>query len=279
MVSLAPSTYRYQAQDHSADVKLTEALKTHAQTRRRWGYRRLAYLLRRDGFRDNHKRIYRLYREAGLQVRRRRKRKQRLERGESKSMAPLRPNQRWSMDFVHDRMASGRALRLLNVVDDHTRECLWIEVDTSLSGHRVARILDNLIALRGRPEAILTDNGPEFAGTALLEWEERTGIEHRFIAPGKPSQNGFIESFNGKLRDECLNEHEFLSLPHARGLLESFMEDYNHCRPHSSLGEMPPSEYAKYVCRASPPWGAVEGTQPLSYSTQPNTLTPTPDSH
>lgn len=279
LINLARSTCRYDATGTGDDLALRGALREHAQKRRRWGYRRLAYLLRRDGYNDNHKRIYRVYREEGLQVRRRRKRKQRLDRGEIRSMAPRQPNERWSLDFVHDRLASGRSLRLLNVVDDHTRECLWIEADTSLSGERVARVLDTLIELRGRPQAILTDNGPEFAGTAMLKWEDRTRVAHRFIAPGKPSQNGFIESFNGKLRDECLNEHEFLHLNHARTILEDFLQDYNHNRPHSSLGGMTPNEYANNVWRASPPRGAGEGNTSLPFNHHPTNLTASLDYH
>lgn len=275
VVELAPSTYRYEPQGRHADTELTEALRRHAHKRRRWGYRRLIVLLRAEGYVDNHKRIHRLYREAHLQVRRRQRRKQRLRRVEPGSTAPLRPNQRWSLDFVHDRLVSGRALRLLNVVDDHTRECLWIEADTSLSGQRVVKVLDNLIDLLGKPESILTDNGPEFAGKALLQWQVRTCVPHGFIEPGKPSQNAFVESFNGKLRDECLNEHEFLNLHHARNVLEAFAHDYNHCRPHSSLGNVPPSQYAQSARRASPPRGAGGDTPSLLSNLNLTTLTPT----
>ena len=212
--------------------------------RRRWGYRRLLVLLRRDGVADNHKRIYRLYRSEGLQVRQRRRRKQRVVRGTERPTAPAQPNERWSLDFVHDRLANGRALRLLTVHDDYTRECLWIEADTSLSGPRVARVLDYVAELRGKPTSLITDNGPEFAGLALERWAHDRQVQHRFITPGKPSQNGFIESFNGKLRDECLNENEFINLQHARELIETFREDYNHCRPHSSLGDLTPAAFA-----------------------------------
>ena len=250
------SSYHYRAQSSRDDGPLRAALRRHAHTRRRWGYRRLLVLLRREGFTDNHKRVQRLYRAEGLQVRRRQRRKQRLARGAGHPEAPTQPNQRWSLDFVHDRLVSGRTLRLLTVVDDHTRECLWIEADTSLPGARVARVLDQLVELRGRPTQVLTDNGPEFAGLTLDRWAHRHQVHQRFIDPGKPSQNGHIESFNGKLRDECLNEHEFRDLTHARALLEAFQHDYNHQRPHSSLNNLTPAEYAASKNRASPLGGS-----------------------
>lgn len=244
LLHLAVSSYYYQPHGQRDDQPVRAALRRHAAVRRRWGYRRLLVLLRREGVADNHKRIYRLYRSEGLQVRQRRRRKQRLVRGTERPTAPMQPNERWSLDFVHDRLANGRALRLLTVHDDYTRECLWIEADTSLSGPRVARVLDYVTELRGRPHSLITDNGPEFAGLALEHWAHERQVQHRFITPGKPSQNGYIESFNGKLRDECLNEHEFINLPHARELIESFREDYNQCRPHSSLGDLTPAAFA-----------------------------------
>lgn len=244
LLHLAVSSYYYQPHGQRDDVPLRETLRRHAAVRRRWGYRRLLVLLRREGIMDNHKRVYRLYCSEGLQVRKRRRRKQRLVRGIERPPTPQRANERWSLDFVHDRLANGRALRLLTIHDDYTRECLWIEADISLSGPRVARVLDCVTELRGRPSSILTDNGPEFAGLALDRWTHNHNVQHRFIAPGKPSQNSYIESFNGKLRDECLNENEFINLQHARELVESFREDYNETRPHSSLGRMTPAEFA-----------------------------------
>jgi len=276
---MAPSSFRYEAQTDPTEPRIREALREHAARRRRWGYRRMRTLLRRDGFHLNHKKVYRLYREERLQVRRRRKAKQRVPRGDLKGQAPSRPNERWSLDFVHDQLVGGRSLRMLTVVDDHTRECLWIEADRSLSGRRVIQVLDRLIELRGLPDSILTDNGPEFTCQVMLEWEDRTKVLHRYIQPGKPSQNGFIESFNGKLRDECLNENLFLSVTHARGLLEDFIVDYNTERPHSSLGELTPSEYARQVAGARPPRGAVEGNDLLPVLSLNNNLTSSPDSH
>ncbi len=244
LLHLAVSSYYYQSHGLRDEAPVRAALRRHAAVRRRWGYRRLLVLLRREGIMDNHKRVHRLYRAEGLQVRARRRRKQKLRRGTERPVAPLKPNERWSLDFVHDRLVSGRALRLLTVHDDYTRECLWIEADTSLSGPHVTRVLDCVAGLRGRPASLITDNGPEFAGLALERWAHDRQVTHRFITPGKPSQNGYIESFNGKLRDECLNEHEFINLPHARELIEAFREDYNQLRPHSSLDGLTPAEFA-----------------------------------
>lgn len=277
LMALAVSSYYYSPGKGRPEQPLREALRRHAANRRRWGYRRLMVLLRRDGYADNHKRIHRLYREERLQVRQRRRRKQCVARGMDRPSAPDAPNERWSLDFVHDRLASGRSLRMLTVIDGYTRECLWIEADTSLSGHRVARVLDWLVDLRGRPQSLLTDNGPEFAGLALDRWCQEHHVAHRFIAPGKPTQNAHLESFNGKLRDECLNEHEFINLSHTRELLEAFREDYNHQRPHSSLGKMTPAEFAR---RASPHGGSCPPTNPLLATSSLNTITtsPIPDS-
>lgn len=254
LLQLAVSSYYYQPHGRRDEQPVRSALRRHAAVRRRWGYRRLLVLLRREGVADNHKRVYRLYRAEGLQVRQRRRRKQKLVRGTERPVAPLRPNERWSLDFVHDRLANGRSLRLLTVHDDYTRECLWIEADTSLSGPRVTRVLDYVAELRGRPASLITDNGPEFAGLALERWVHDRQVQHRFITPGKPSQNGYIESFNGKLRDECLNENEFINLQHARELIETFRDDYNQLRPHSSLGDLTPAEFAAKIARA--PMGA-----------------------
>jgi putative transposase len=260
LLHLAVSSYYYQCHGRRDDQPVRAALRRHAADRRRWGYRRLLVLLRRDGMGDNHKRVYRLYCSEGLQVRKRKRHKQKIVRGLERPVAPVRPNERWSLDFVHDRLANGRSLRLLTVHDDYTRECLWIEADISLSGPRVARVLDYVTELRGRPGSVLTDNGPEFAGLALERWAHDHKVQHRFITPGKPSQNGFIESFNGKLRDECLNENEFINLQHARELIESFRDDYNQNRPHSSLDDLTPAEFAEKVART--PHGGSLVTDP-----------------
>jgi putative transposase len=159
-------------------------------------------------------------------------------------VAPLRPNQRWSMDFVSEVLLTGRRIRVLTVVDDFTRECLATEVDTSLGGVRVARVLDRLVEFRGKPEGVRVDNGPEFAGRALDAWAYGRGIKLDFIRPGKPVENAYIESFNGRLRDECLNANEFISLDDAKKGIEHWRIDYNDRRPHGSLGHMTPSEFA-----------------------------------
>jgi len=223
---------------------LRERMKAIAEERRRFGYRRLHVMLKREGWRVNHKKILRLYREEGLSLKRRR-RKRRVRLLSLVRTPPTRPNERWSMDFLSETLAHGRRFRILAIVDDFTRECLAIEADTSLSGDRVVRVLDRLIATRGVPAAILTDNGPEFSGKALDAWCYAHGVRSDFIEPGKPSQNAYIESFNGKLRDECLNEHWFLDLADARHTLENWRQDYNEFRPHSSLDDQTPNEFAR----------------------------------
>ena len=235
------STYYYEAKKRD-DEPLRQALKKAAGKRRRWGYRRLLVLLRRDGFADNHKRVHRLYREEGLQVRRRKKRKTAKYRGE-RPVTPQHPRERWSLDFVHDQVANGRKIRTLNIVDDFTRECVGIEVDTSLGGKRVTRALDRAVECYGKPVSLLMDNGPEFTGQARDQWAYAQGVALNFIEPGKPMQNGHCESFNGKFRDECLNEHWFENLWQAREIIEAWRMDYNEYRPHSSLKNLTPVEF------------------------------------
>ncbi len=239
LMQIGMSSFYYESKPRD-DEALRAALKEKAAKRRRWGYRMLTEALRRDGFSDNHKRIYR---EEGLQVPMRKKRKAALWRGEKPKAAEHR-NDRWSMDFMSDQLANGRMIRTLNIVDDHTRECLAIEVDSSLSGHRVCRALDRLVAERGHPKRILTDNGPEFTSRALDRWAYEHCVELQFIQPGKPVQNAFVESFNGTMRNECLNEHWFLDLQDAKELIEAWRIDYNTERPHSSLGGKTPREFA-----------------------------------
>lgn len=254
LLRLSVSSYCYRPAPGREDAPLREALRQAASRRRRWGYRMLTMALRREGFLDNAKCIYRIYREEKLQVQVRRKRKRSLWRGE-KPVAPQAANERWSMDFMSDHLADGRKIRALNVVDDHTRECLAIEVDSSLSGQRVTRVLDRLVAQRGHPKRLLTDNGPEFAGKALARWAYEHCVEHMFIEPGKPVQNAFIESFNGTMRNECLNEHWFTRMAEARQITEAWRVDYNECRPHSSLGGRSPAEFATQAAtslRATP---------------------------
>jgi putative transposase len=218
-----------------------------AYRRRRWGCRKLVTVLRREGFGDNHKRIERIYVEEALQIRRRR-RKRRVPGTRREPMPiPEGRNQRWSMDFVHDRLADGRRVRTLTIVDDYTRECPAIEVATSIPGRRVCRVLDQLKEERGLPKTIVVDNGPEFAGFDLDQWAYREGVTLHFIEPGKPNQNAFIESFNAIFRDECLNEHWFQDMREARELIEDWREDYNINRPHGSLDHRTPAEYVRQL--------------------------------
>jgi putative transposase len=202
----------------------------------------LTVLLRREGWAVNHKRVYRLYREEGLGVRRRKRK--RIGAVERQVLAiPTRQNERWSMDFISDVLSAGRKFRSLNIVDDFNRECLAAEVDTSITGVRVVRVLEQLREFRGLPQLLVLDNGPEFAGQAVDVWAYEQGVKLHFIEPGKPVQNAFIESFNGKMRDECLNEHWFLSLGEARETIEAWRKDYNEVRPHTSLGNRTPREF------------------------------------
>ncbi len=225
------------------DRQLRARLKELAEERRRWGYRMLHVLLEREGHELNHKRLYRLYREEGLQVRRRRRRK-RAARPRRAIETPSASNKRWSMDFVHDQLASGRRLRCFTVIDDFTRESVVIEVEHSITGERVAEVLDRVGRERDLPRSIVCDNGPEFTSRALDQWAYERGIELSFIRPGKPVENAFIESFNGTLREECLNEHWFMSLREAKREIEAWRVDYNEVRPHSSLVNLTPAEFA-----------------------------------
>ena len=245
LVGLWRSTQQYQS--HRADeTPIRHRLRELAEQRKRFGAPRLHVLLRREGLVVNHKRTERLYREEGLSLRRR-KRPRRAAGVRVILAEAARPNQRWSMDFVQDRLASGRRMRLLTIVDDYSRECPAIEVDTSLPGLRVTQVLDRLAERCGLPELITVDNGPEFAGTVVDAWAYRQGVKLHFIQPGKPVQNAYIESFNGRLRDECLNEHWFTTLDEARGLIEAWRQDYNTVRPHSSLGDLTPAEFALHT--------------------------------
>jgi putative transposase len=226
------------------DTQFRSRLRELAAERRRFGYRRLLILLRREGMHMNHKKLRRLYREERLQVRKRSGRKRAL--GTRAPMTlPHGPNQRWSLDFLSDQLRDGRRIRILAVVDDFTRECLALVADTSLSGLRTARELDGIITARGKPISIVSDNGTELTSMAILNWCQETGVAWHYIAPGKPTQNAFIESFNGRLRDELLNETIFLSLADVRHVLAEWVDDYNDVRPHSAIGNIPPSNYAK----------------------------------
>jgi putative transposase len=244
-------------------------LRELAAVRRRFGYRRLHVLLTREGLAMNHKKLRRLYREERLQVRRRGGRKRAL--GTRAPMAiPQGPNQRWSLDFLSDQLSDGRRFRILAVVDDFTRECLALVADTSLSGARVARELDLMMAVRGSPATIVSDNGTELTSMAILRWTQERQIGWHYIAPGKPTQNAFIESFNGRLRDELLNETLFRSLDHARGALAEWKDDYNNFRPHSALRNLAPAVYAKLGASGMQRTGALE----LPRGSAPRTVAP-----
>jgi putative transposase len=242
IIGVDRASVRYRSRRSPDDV-LRQRLRQLAHERRRFGYRRLHVLLRREGHVVNRKRIYRLYKAERLMVRRRGGRKRAL--GMRAPIAlPLAANERWSVDFVHDQMVDGRRFRIFAVVDDCTRECLALVADTSIPGLRVARELDRIIATRGKPAAIVSDNGTELTSNVMLRWADDHRVAWHYIAPGKPSQNAFIESFNGRLRDELLNETLFRSLPHVRAVLEAWRGDYNTERPHSRLGWLTPEAFA-----------------------------------
>ncbi len=245
MAGLIPvnrATLRY---EHHRDPQeaLRVRLRELAGSRVRYGYWRLTVLLRREGWRVNAKRIYRLYTEEGLivrtQKRRKRAQRQRVPLGQA-----ARPNQKWSMDFIAQRLPDGRWIRVLTVVDQFTRECLTLFADTSLSGEKVAMALDKILSQRGVPQSITVDNGSEFSSRAMDLWAYKNGVHLDFIRPGRPVENGYIESFNGRLRDECLNVEVFFTVIEAREKLEHWRHDYNHQRPHSALADRTPAEFA-----------------------------------
>jgi putative transposase len=243
VIGFARSTCRH-PRPVATDEGLRARLCALAAERPRFGYRRLHVLLRREGIVANHKRVWRVYRQEGLAVRR--KRRKRVAQQRRVLFAPAtRVNERWSMDFMGDSLADGRTFRTFNVVDDFSREAPVIAVDQSLPGERVVRELEAVVAVRGVPETIVMDNGPEFAGKALDAWAYRRGVKLHFIRPGKPVENAYIESFNGKFRDECLNEHWFVGLDHARQIIEAWRQDYNEVRPHSALDNETPAVFAR----------------------------------
>ena len=237
LIGISRAVYGYQHR-RAGDAELKERLIALAAEKRRYGYRRLHVLLRREGYAVNRKRTYRLYREAGLAVRRR-KRKRYAPAERRPLPQPVAANISWSMDFVSDGLADGRKLRCLAIVDDCTRECLAIEVDTSLTGRRVAAVLERLADSRGLPRSITVDHGPEFEGQVLDAWAYAHQLQLAFIRPGKPVENAYIESFNGKFRDECLNEHWFITMAQARRVIEAWRIEYNTERPTARLAISP----------------------------------------
>jgi putative transposase len=262
LIGMNRGSWRYQQKDRE-DAKLRGRLLELAEQRPRFGYRRLHRMLRREEWVVNHKRVYRLYREEGLAMRRRKRKRFRAEARVPLAL-PTRANQMWTMDFTRDSLASGRKFRTLNLMDGCTREALCIEVDTSLPGLRVAQVLERVGQERGLPETIQVDNGPEFISRVVDQWAYAHGVTLPFIDPGKPVQNAFIESFNGKFRDECLSQSWYTSLDDARQIIEAWRMDYNTVRPHSSLEYRTPAEYAIAVAArpASPPTPVVS-TPPL----------------
>lgn len=248
LVGLHRSTLRYEAIRKESDAALSCRIRELAEQRRRFGYCRIHALLRREGMQINVKRVYRLYKAADLGVRRRK----RLAVEREPLVLPGRRNEVWSMDFVMDALSTGRRLKILTIVDDCTKEAIDIVPDFGISGHYVARVLDRAARFRGYPKAIRTDQGPEFTGKALDQWAYENGVELKLIQAGKPTQNAYIESFNGKLRDECLNEHWFHTLAHARAVIATWRKDYNEARPHSRLGYQTPAEAAEKL-RHQPP--------------------------
>jgi putative transposase len=260
LIGMNRGSWRYQRKERN-EAALRSRLREIAGERPRFGYRRLHRMLRREKWMVNHKRVYRLYREEGLAMRRRKGKRFRAE-ARVPLVLPTRANQMWTMDFTRDSLASGRKFRTLNLMDGYTREALWIEVDTSLPGQRVVEVLERVAEERDLPEAIQVDNGPEFISRVVDQWAYANGVALHFIDPGKPVQNAFIESFNGKFRDECLNQSWHTSLEDARQIIEAWRKDYNTVRPHSSLGYRTPKEYAARIAArpASPPTPVVSIT-------------------
>lgn len=243
LVGLSRDSYRHPPVPDQATAALSKAIIDVAQVRRRFGYRRIHDLLRPTFQNVNHKRVYRLYSVAKLAVRKRKK-----VRRPASERVPLqiaqKVNEVWSMDFVSDSLANGRRIKCLTVADDFSHECVDVATDFGISGLYVTRLLDQAAIFRGYPRAVRTDNGPEFTSRAFMGWAQSHGIRHLLIEPGRPMQNGYIESFNGKFRDECLNEQWFETLAQARATITVWRQDYNEVRPHSSCGRMPPAKFA-----------------------------------
>ena len=242
LAGISRTGYRYEARPIN-DGELRSRLKELAARQSAYGYLLLHGLLKAEGLVVNKKRTYRIYTEEGLQVRTQKRKK--LHRPRQPMEVPLEINQRWSMDFVSDQLSDGRRFRVLNVVDDYSREMVGQLVSVSISGRQVARFLDRLCEERGKPKKIICDNGTEFTSKAMFFWSKETGVSLGFIQPGKPTQNAFVESLNGKFRNECLNQHWFRSLDEARFEIDQWREHYNNVRPHSSLGYIPPVEFAE----------------------------------
>lgn len=257
-MGLSRDSYRHPPVPDQATQTLSAAIIDIAQARRRFGYRRIHDLLRPEFPGVNHKRVYRLYSAAKLAVKKRRKAKRPVSERVPLQIAQ-KVNEVWSMDFVSDSLANGRRIKCLTVADDFSHECVDVATDYGISGQYVTRLLDQAAIFRGYPDAVRTDNGPEFTSRAFMAWAQSHGIRHLLIQPGRPMQNGYIESFNGKFRDECLNEHWFETLPQARAAIAAWRQDYNQVRPHSSCRRMPPAKFAALHRQA-------DSTQPITDS-------------
>lgn len=244
LVDLEQSSFYYKAKKRNDEAAIVKRMKELVERYRAWGYPRIHAVLKREGLVKNHKKTWRIYRQEGLSLKVR-KRKKRTSIARVPLAAPQAPNERWSMDFMQAALWSGRRFRLLAVVDQLTKECPVIEVDTSINGLRVERVLEWLALTRGYPKSITVDNGPEFAGMILDRWAYKHHVVLDFIRPGKPVENAFIESFNGRLRHECLNQHYFTSLEEARQTIEEWRIDYNGFRPHSSLDDLTPNQFTE----------------------------------
>lgn len=249
LVGVHRSVVRYRSVK-ADETELLNKIKQIAWEKKRFGYRRIHMLLKRSGLQINHKKVYRIYRTAGLKVLKRGGRKRAIGIRKVENIS-TKPNQVWAMDFVHDALSCGRRIRLFAVIDTYTRECLRLVVDTSINGKKVIETLASLIGERGLPESIISDNGTEFTSNKVLAWAAEMNISWNYIQPGKPYQNGNAESFNGKLRDECLNENWFLNLSDARKIVEKWQHEYNTQRPHSALGGQTPFELASQLYDSS----------------------------
>lgn len=266
MIAADRSGVRYRSR-RPDDAVLRARLRELADQRRRFGYRRLHALLRGEGWTMNRKKTQRLYREEGLAVRRRRSRR-RIAVARTPIPRPGGPNRRWSADFVHGQLAWGRRFRVLAIIDDVTRECLAAVPDTSLTGKRAVREMGGLITRRGRPDVLVSDNGAEFTSSAVLAFTQETKVDWRSIAPGKPTENAFAENFQGRMRDECLNEHLFFSSHHARAVVAGWVEDFNTARPHSAIGYMRPAAYAATLDpQRAPALRHLESSAPMPVAT------------
>ena len=245
VIPISRKAVRYELTRPQQDETLLTRLKALGEQYPRYGYLMLHSLLKAEGLVANRKRTYRLYTELGMQVRTKRRKK--LVRPRIPMAVPVEPNERWSLDFVSDQLGNGRRIRILNIVDDYSRLCVGQLVDVSISGTRMVRFLDQLRELRGLPRTLVLDNGPEMTSKAMFFWSQQSGVKLHFIQPGKPTQNAFVESFNGRFRDGCLNQHWFRDLDDARRIIDAWRGHYNTTRPHSSLGYLPPAVFESKV--------------------------------